>query len=110
MRQTRTTAVDLWLTELTGQPGIDTSTLAGNAIALEIDGIRRYLVFSHTGCTWQDAEIPVKFEILLTDLVTAQDVFGSMPGAFQAFQENRFRSTGYLMRTFSVLRTFHAKT
>lgn len=99
-------AIDAWLTALNALPVIDTSSITGLAVSLNVGGIRRYLTFHNRGFNWDANQIPVKFEIMLSDLNVAQSVFDAMPSAFHAFQTGHLRSTGYIMRTFAVIRAF----
>ena len=51
---------------------------------------------------------PVHFSIYFADEETAGQCFSDLAYAMHAFQRGELRSSGYIMRTFAVLRAFPA--
>lgn len=64
----------------------------------------------HITAVSKPPEAEVAFSILFADEPTALACFADIRQAMQAFQQGKLRSTGYIMRTFAVLRAFPAGT
>ena len=59
---------------------------------------------AQTGLALLGASTPVNFHIYFVDMETALAVLSDPRLAIDAFMQGRFRSSGYIMRTFAFLR------